>query len=262
MTIVVQTGANTPIGTIVDTASVTSRETDPTPADESVVAQTTVATSTDLAVQLTAGPSSVLAGSDLTYTITVTNNRPAAGAQCDRDVFRSPPARRSSPRTAGVPPTPTAGAVATWVTWRRIASASAGGCAGDGRRYAERNGDVSRAIVVDPNPSNNTSTVITQVDPAAAVQVALSSSESPVVLGQRFRVHRDDHQRRPSDAPRRRFERHASRRRHVRLGEVRPGSDAELYRRRRHACRFHTEIRRDGDHDHRWSTRRLRRARA
>ena len=50
MTIVGQTDANTPIGTIVDTATVTSQETDPTPADESVAINTTVVTSADLQV--------------------------------------------------------------------------------------------------------------------------------------------------------------------------------------------------------------------
>ena len=55
MTIVGQTSANTPIGTIVDTATVTSQEPDPTPADESISINTTVVTSADLAVQISAG---------------------------------------------------------------------------------------------------------------------------------------------------------------------------------------------------------------
>ena len=42
MTIVCQTSANTPLGNIVDTASVTSDQADPTPADEFVAINDTV----------------------------------------------------------------------------------------------------------------------------------------------------------------------------------------------------------------------------
>jgi uncharacterized repeat protein (TIGR01451 family) len=75
LTIVVETSASS-VGTITDTASVTSQQTDPTPGDETTTVTTTVLADSDLALTMTASPNPVLAGSTLTYTMTVSNFGP------------------------------------------------------------------------------------------------------------------------------------------------------------------------------------------
>src|SRR5262249_30099764 len=76
VTIVVQTGAGS-VGTIVDTASVTSQETDPSPASESISLATKVELAADLSIAMTARPAPVLLLGDVTYSISVTNLGPS-----------------------------------------------------------------------------------------------------------------------------------------------------------------------------------------
>ncbi len=186
MTIVGQTGANTPIGTIVDTASVTSLEPDPTPANESVSIITTVETATDLAVQLSATPGPILAGSDLTYTIIATNNGPQPAPNVTVSLPISSGAVFVSMNLPGA--TYSGGVVQANLGNLSIYSQASlqvvvqRTCPGSLSETASVSGDI-----VDSNTSNNTSTVVTQVNPAAAVQVTLVASESPVVLGQDFK---------------------------------------------------------------------------
>ena len=79
--VVVKANANDATGsTILNTATVTTTTTDPNPANNSSTTSTTVTAngaSADLAVTKT-GPGSVQTGSNLTYTVTVTNNGPNA----------------------------------------------------------------------------------------------------------------------------------------------------------------------------------------
>src|ERR1700676_2416199 len=67
-------------GTVVNTATVASNVTDPVPANNSSSAsvQITSATTADLALTKTAAPNPVPVGANLTYTLTVKNNGPAA----------------------------------------------------------------------------------------------------------------------------------------------------------------------------------------
>ncbi|HEX6083320.1 MAG TPA: lamin tail domain-containing protein [Thermoanaerobaculia bacterium] len=65
-------------GTVLsNTATVTSTTTDPTPGNNSDTETTTVATSADLLLSKTDSPDPVNAGSNLSYTITLTNNGPS-----------------------------------------------------------------------------------------------------------------------------------------------------------------------------------------
>src|SRR5205807_725626 len=59
-----------------NTATVTTTTTDPNPANNSSTANTNVTTSADIAVTKTAA-ASVVAGTNLTYTITIINNGPS-----------------------------------------------------------------------------------------------------------------------------------------------------------------------------------------
>ena len=90
-TVVVKVGAGTASGTIItDTANVSSATTDPNPANNVATVTTVVATAgqADLALTKTGTPNPVLAGNNLTYTITVTNNGPATAANVSmKDTF-------------------------------------------------------------------------------------------------------------------------------------------------------------------------------
>ena len=182
MTIIGQTNSSTPIGTIVDTASVTSLEPDPTPADESIAINTSVVTAADTQLQISAGVSSVLAGSNLTYTITAANNGPqtAHGVSVSLpivagEVFVSTNSPNASYSGGQVLANLGDLAVNASTSFQVVVEAVAAGSLSETATVSSDS--------LDPVSSNNTSTVVTQVSPAADVQVALASSESPVVLG-------------------------------------------------------------------------------
>jgi uncharacterized repeat protein (TIGR01451 family) len=186
MTIVGQTGANTPIGTIVDTATVTSQEPDPTPADESVSINTTVVTSADLAVQISVGASSVQAGSNLTYTITATNTGPQTAHNVSvilpivaGEAFVSTNSPNSSFSGGQVLANLGDLAVNAGASFQVVVKTTAAGSLSETATVSSDS--------LDPVSSNNTSTVVTEVDPAADVQVAISSSDDPVITGKDFR---------------------------------------------------------------------------
>jgi uncharacterized repeat protein (TIGR01451 family) len=67
-------------GTISNTASVTGNELDPDAANNSATHSTTVNGAADLAITKSASPDAVVVGSDVTYTITVTNRGPGTAA--------------------------------------------------------------------------------------------------------------------------------------------------------------------------------------
>jgi len=72
--VVATTGASVP--SISNTATVSATQNDPTPANNSATASTTVNGVADLAVTKADSPDPVRAGNNLTYTVTVTNNGP------------------------------------------------------------------------------------------------------------------------------------------------------------------------------------------
>ncbi len=78
-TIVATTDPALPPQTITATASVSSTTSDPETGDNSIDISVIIIEDLDVAVSLSDAPDPVAAGSDLTYTIAVTNNGPSAG---------------------------------------------------------------------------------------------------------------------------------------------------------------------------------------
>jgi uncharacterized repeat protein (TIGR01451 family) len=77
-TMVVQVNSNTASGaTISNSATAASATTDPTPANNTATANTTVQVMADLAITKSDSPDPVIAGNNLTYTINLTNNGPS-----------------------------------------------------------------------------------------------------------------------------------------------------------------------------------------
>ena len=70
----------TATGTLSNTATISSAVPDPTPGNNSATDTDTLAASADVAVSLTDSPDPVIAGNNLSYSITVTNNGPSAAA--------------------------------------------------------------------------------------------------------------------------------------------------------------------------------------
>jgi uncharacterized repeat protein (TIGR01451 family) len=191
-TIVVNVNAATPNGsTISNTATATSTTADPNPADNSYTAATTVQSRADLSVTKTDSPDPVIAGSNLTYTITVSNAGPseASGVSLSDPIpanttFVSA-AQTSGPAHAlafnGSAVTATraafsAGATATFVMVVNVnGSTPAGGT-------ITNTASVS-TTTTDPTPANNSETETTSVQTRADLTVTKTDSPDPVFAG-------------------------------------------------------------------------------
>ncbi|HZW31543.1 MAG TPA: hypothetical protein VFF52_12600, partial [Isosphaeraceae bacterium] len=185
VTLVVKTSAGS-VGSITDTASVSSQETDPYPANESASVTTTVFAATDLAIGLREDPNPALAGGDLTYTMTVSNNGPMNAG----DVVATMPV---APGAVWVSGTSSAGTVTSsgGQVVAHIGSLAVGSQAtvtvvlqalavGNLTEAAT----VSSDEVADPDLSNNNASVTTTVVPAADLAVKIAASPVPAATGQ------------------------------------------------------------------------------
>lgn len=185
MTIVGQTLPTTPLGQIIDTASVTSTEVDPTTADELVAIKDTVESTADLSVQLTANHTTLLAGADLSYTIAATNNGPQTAHVV---VVTLPILAGEGFVSSNAPSTNTANGVVTLTLGDLAVGATAN--VQVVVQTLSAGPLIETATVssgsVDPIMSNNLSTVTTSVGPAADLEVSLLSSQSRAVVDDDF----------------------------------------------------------------------------
>lgn len=174
--------------TLTNTAVVNSTTTDPTPGNNTSTASTLVsgAVQADVAVTKTDSPDPVAVGSNLTYTITVTNNGPSPAASViATDSLPTGTTFVSCGSTAGTctgPPVGSSG-VATANLGTMINGASeivtlvvnVTGAAGS----TITNAAEVQSSTADSNLGNNTATSVTTVTTPAATDLSISKSDSP-----------------------------------------------------------------------------------
>jgi len=189
-TLVVTVNAGTAFGTeIVDVASVTSGTNDPNLANNTATAVNIVgsATSANLAVTISASPSpDVLAGSNVTYTITVNNLGPAASSGV---TFSDPIPTNTTFVSATTPSGWSTCAPSSGTITCGVASLAANSPVTITVVLTVNSGTASGTIITnqvtvggttpDPNPANNTAQVSVTVATAGQADLSVTSSASP-----------------------------------------------------------------------------------
>ena len=176
-------------GTIVSTATVSSEQPDPVPANNSAVVITQVLpVASDLSASIAASPPAPLAGAPMTYTVTVVNGGPSTATGVI--------ATNVLPAGFAVgTPAPSQGHATVFgnvVVWFLDSSLLAGASAnltipvipntnGTFTATARVTGDQN-----DPNLSNNFASVITAIGPSSDLAVGLVGMPNPVVLQSRL----------------------------------------------------------------------------
>ncbi len=177
LTIVITTSASSP-SSITDTASVTSQPADPLNPNPHATVTTTVLSSADLSVALSSSSDSVLAGSDLTYTMVVENSGPdgadAVSATLplpDGVTFVSANTTVGTVSNSSGTITAAIGAMApgAQTTIQVVVQPDDAG-------ELTLTASVSSDAIQDPDPSNNSSTTAVDVEPASDLGVTISTS--------------------------------------------------------------------------------------
>jgi uncharacterized repeat protein (TIGR01451 family) len=192
-TVIYKVNAGTASGTVI-TDTVTVNATNQSFGANAATATDVVATAVqaDLALSTAGAPSPVLAGNDITYTQTVTNNGPAASA--------------GATLTEATPPNTTYQSVlapAGWTCTTPVVGSTGNVICSDPSLAAGATADIVVVVNVaptvvaatitatstvsattsDPNAANNTTTVVTNVSQSCDLTVTNSGSPSPVTAG-------------------------------------------------------------------------------
>jgi uncharacterized repeat protein (TIGR01451 family) len=189
-TMVVKVNSNVASGaTITNSATAASTTADPTPGNNTGTATTTVNTQADLSIVKTDSPDPVVAGANITYTITLTNNGPS-DAQTVTVTDTVPPTNTtlvSAMVTTGTgwsqggsvtfsKPTVAAGETAVFTIVVKVNSNTAQGT-------VISNTATAATVTTDPNSANDSSTATTAVIVRADLAVTKSDSPDPVIAG-------------------------------------------------------------------------------
>ena len=178
------------MGTFSNTATISSSASDPNPGNNSATDTDTLTPQADLAVVKT-GPATIIAGTDVSYNITVTNNG-ASDAQSVSlgDVFPAGVTFVSQNQTAG--PAFTLGNTGSQIT-DTIGTLAAGATAsftlvGHVNASAANGSTLSNSATVsatttDPTLGNNSGTAVTTVTTQADLSLTKTDSPDPVFVG-------------------------------------------------------------------------------
>jgi uncharacterized repeat protein (TIGR01451 family) len=194
--VVVAVGSGTASGTIItDTATVGTSTRDTNTANNTVTTTVAVASAgqADLTVTNSASPNPVNAGSNITYTQTITNNGPATAGTAVVIVVDQPPANTTYVSQTG-PAGWTCGAYSAPYYVCSIASLAANASATmtfvvnvnatatPGSTISDTD-TVNQAYNTDPNPNNNSATATVVVAGSADLSVTNTASPVPVIAG-------------------------------------------------------------------------------
>jgi uncharacterized repeat protein (TIGR01451 family) len=197
LTVVVNVNPNTlpGVGAISNTATVTWTDSDSNPGTASATQATTVNKQTDLSVTKTDSPHAVLAGNNITYTITVKNNGPSTASIGGVAVTDATPTNTTDVSLAGTGPftgctlaalhgagctNSTAMAPGDQATLTYIVSVNPGTPIG----FITNTANVAAiGAGLDPNTTNNSATSQTAVGPNADLQLTKTSAPPSVIAG-------------------------------------------------------------------------------
>jgi uncharacterized repeat protein (TIGR01451 family) len=196
ITAVYKVPAGTASGTIItDTATVATTTRDTNSANNSATVTIGVASATqaDLSITNVASPNPVIAGQNITYTQTITNNGPATAGGTIVELFDQVPANttyvsQTGPAgwACGVFSAPyytcsiaslAANASATFTFTVSVSATAVGGS------IISETDSVSASPTSDPNPNNNSATASVAVADSADLSVTNSASPVPVIAG-------------------------------------------------------------------------------
>lgn len=172
-------------GVLTNLATISSATPDPNPGNNSDTMLTPITTAANLVMTKTADQTSVPAGNVLTYTLTAQNNGPNT-AQNVR-ITDSIPGNLLAPEYS-------ADGGATWQTWSgsytldRLPADSSVSILIRGTVNSAATGSLTNAATVssatpDPNPRDNSDTVITQVANTADISITKTADQNPVQAG-------------------------------------------------------------------------------
>jgi uncharacterized repeat protein (TIGR01451 family) len=179
------------VGNLSNTATISGPNADPNPNNNSATAVTTVSASADLTINKT-GPASANAGTDITYTVTLTNSGPSNAANVSlTDAVPANTTFVSETQTAGptfscsTPAPGGTGTITCTIGSMPLTSATFSITvhinAGASGATITNTANVS-STTTDPNPSGNTPTVNTTVTRSADVAV-LKTAPSAAIAG-------------------------------------------------------------------------------
>jgi len=212
LTLVVFVVPGTPLGTILtNTATASTATSDPTSTNNSATATTTVSTQADLLTVKIDTPDPVIAGNNLTYNITITNNGPSdAQNVAVSDVLPAGTTFVSAtPSAGGICTTPAVGAAGT------VSCSWTGGTAPAGQRTLAlvvrvlpsvaagtvlSNTAVATTTTTDPNTLNNNATATTSVITQADLAAAKTDAPDPTIAGNNVTYVVNSMNNGPSDA--------------------------------------------------------------
>jgi uncharacterized repeat protein (TIGR01451 family) len=189
--LVTPTGAAAP--TVSNTATVSSQSSDPDLTNNSATLMTPVAPAADLSLALVAAPNSVLAGQNLTYTLTVVNNGPSDADNVSIvDTLPANVTFVSATSSAGTSGTPSVvnGAQVVTIPLGTVTNGSTVTAmvvvttTGSTAASIADNASVMSADTSDPNTANNSASASSNVTPAADVGVTIAGSAASVSAGQ------------------------------------------------------------------------------
>ena len=180
--VVVAVPSSQTAGTVNNSATVTANETDSATGNNSDDEDTTVITQTDLSITKADSPDPVVAGNDLTYTMTVTNNGPSnSTGGTVTDVLPAGLTFSSSSDCTEAAGTVTCAIGALGVGGSQIVSFVA--TVDPGQTAAISNTATVAANETDPTSGNDSATENTVVNTEADLVIAKTDSPDPVIAG-------------------------------------------------------------------------------